>query len=87
VSAQGSTNYFKPWLLFFLLGGLGATFGAILIASFVTPAFQLAGASDKFVAVVDWIVRCIVALLISFSAFRFVVRKFFVRKPCDLTNR
>jgi integral membrane sensor domain MASE1 len=83
VRKQGSTSYLKPWLVFVLLGGLGATFGAILVSGYITSALQLTGASDKFVAGVDWIVRSVIALLISFSAFRYVVRKFFVRKSSD----
>ena len=78
MTAPREVNYFKPWLVFFVVGGLGAQFGAILTANAITPFIQFVGARDEIVRAIDWLIRLGVVLLISFTAFRFVVRRFFV---------
>jgi integral membrane sensor domain MASE1 len=76
-------DYFKAWLIFFLVATLGGAIVALIIGSFVAAFMGAGGASLAQMTKVNQIIGFIIAIPISYVTFRAVVGKFLFPKLWD----
>ena len=76
-------DYFKAWLLFFLVATVGGAMLGIIIGSFVAAFMGAGGASLARMTRINQIVGFVVAIPISYVTFRAVVGKYLFPKIED----
>jgi len=76
-------DYFKAWLLFFLVATVGGAILGIVIGSFVAVFMSAGGASLVQMTRINQIVGFVIAIPISYVTFRAVVGKYLLRKIED----
>jgi hypothetical protein len=73
-------DYVKAWLIFFLVATIGGGLVSLILGSFLAAFLGAAGASMQQIANTSRILGFILALPISYVAFRAVVGKFLFPK-------
>jgi integral membrane sensor domain MASE1 len=63
-------DYFKAWLLFFLVGTLGGALIGIIIGSFIAGFMGAGGANMAQIGQVNRIVGFVIAVPVSYITFR-----------------
>ena len=76
-------DYFKAWLLVFLIGTVGGALLGLILGSFVAAFMGAGGASLAEITTVNRIVGFAIGLPVSYFTFRGVVGKFLFQKLCD----
>jgi putative flippase GtrA len=76
-------DYFKAWLLFFLVATVGAGLVAMIISSFVAAFMGAGGASLAQMRRVTQIIGFIIGIPVSYVTFRAVVGKYLFPKIED----
>jgi putative flippase GtrA len=80
-------DYFKAWLIFFLVGTLGGALLGLILGSFLAAFLGAAGAPISQIAVANRILGIVVAIPVSYVTFRAVVGKFLFPKLWDDEGR
>jgi integral membrane sensor domain MASE1 len=76
-------DYFKGWLIFFLVATVGGAVLGIIIGSFVAAFMGAGGASLAQITRVNQLIGFVIAIPISFVTFRAVVGKYLLPKLWD----
>jgi hypothetical protein len=76
-------DYFKAWLIFFLVATIGGILITMVVASFVAAFMGAGGASLAQMTRVNQIIGFVIAIPISYVTFRAVVGKFLFPKLWD----
>ena len=73
-------DYFKAWLIFFLVGTIGGALVGLILGSFLAAFLGAGGATVQQITNANRILGFIIALPISYVTFRAVVGKFLFPK-------
>lgn len=73
-------DYFKAWLLFFVVGTLGGALIGLIIGSLVAAFMGAGGASLKQIATVNQVAGFVIGCLFSYITFRAVIGKYLFQK-------
>lgn len=73
-------DYFKSWLLFFVVGTVGGGLIGLILGSFVAAFLGAAGATVQQITNANRVLGFVIALPISYITFRAVVGKFLFPK-------
>ena len=73
-------DYFKAWLIFFLVGTIGGALVGLILGSFLAGFLGAGGATMQQITNANRILGFIIALPISYVTFRAVVGKFLFPK-------
>lgn len=76
-------DYFKAWLLFFVVATVGAAFVSLIIGSFVAGFMGAGGANLTQMTTVNRIIGWIVGIRVSYITFRAVIGKYLFPKLED----
>jgi hypothetical protein len=76
-------DYFKAWLLFFLIATIGGGVVGLVLGGFLAAFLGAAGATMEQMTLGGRILGFVIALPISYVTFRAVVGKFLVPKLWD----
>jgi hypothetical protein len=76
-------DYFKAWLLFFLVATVGASLVAMIISSFTAAFMGAGGASLAQMTRVTQIIGFVIGIPVSYVTFRAVVGKYLFPKIED----
>jgi hypothetical protein len=79
-------DYFKAWLLFFLVGTIGGGIVALVISSFVAAFLGAGRMPDTQMNRVLQIIGLVIGIMISYVTFRAVIGKYLVPKLWDDEN-
>ena len=76
-------DYFKAWLLFFLVATVGASLAAMIIGSFTAAFMGAGGASLAQMTRVNQIIGFVIGMPVSYVTFRAIVGKYLFPKIED----
>lgn len=76
-------DYFKAWLIFFLVGTVGGALLGLILGSFLAAFLSSGGASITQIANANRILGIVIALPVSYVTFRAVIGKFLFPKLWD----
>jgi hypothetical protein len=74
-------DYFKAWLLFFLIATVGGGIVGLIIGGFLAAFFGAGGMPLEQMTRILQVVGFVIAIPISYITFRAVVGKFLLPKP------
>ena len=76
-------DYFKAWLLFFLVATLGGALLGLIIGSFVAGFMGAGGAKLAAITTVNSLIGWLVGIPVSYVTFRAVIGKYLFAKLED----